>query len=270
MRLHDGWVLKGGTNIYCRIPGARQTKDLDLYRQYDPTSALEATDALISTMDNHRVGPYLFRVAKSRKTERAGTIDSKRLQVAVMHGLGGTNRFLAFSIDVSGDLEVTSNVESLTVTSSYNVNTPYLPGHFKVASYPIANQVADKVCAMFERHGDTPPGKASTRYHDLYDVALIASELPSSTVLNAGELQSALDSQRHIRGIYLPKHLCIPDATWETQYPIAAKKFGNDIRQEFFELDEALRVAGLLLDPILDESLDQPELNWDSTSLSWA
>lgn len=53
MRLNDGWVLKGGTNIYCRIPGARQTKDLDLFRQYAPTSALKAADSLIATMNKH-------------------------------------------------------------------------------------------------------------------------------------------------------------------------------------------------------------------------
>lgn len=33
MQHQNGWVLKGGSNIYCRVPGARQTKDLDLYRQ---------------------------------------------------------------------------------------------------------------------------------------------------------------------------------------------------------------------------------------------
>ena len=42
MRLNDGWVLKGGTNIYCRIPGARQTKDLDLFPAICPYLSLKS------------------------------------------------------------------------------------------------------------------------------------------------------------------------------------------------------------------------------------
>lgn len=34
MQEGEGWVLKGGTNVYCRIPGARQTKDLDIYHDF--------------------------------------------------------------------------------------------------------------------------------------------------------------------------------------------------------------------------------------------
>ncbi|WP_240492760.1 nucleotidyl transferase AbiEii/AbiGii toxin family protein [Corynebacterium sp. NML98-0116] len=270
MRLNDGWVLKGGTNIYCRIPGARQTKDLDLFRQYAPTSALKAADSLIATMNKHRVGPYTFQVEKSNgKAERIGTIDSKRLKVTVTYGLGSSNRFIEFSIDVSGDLEVTSEVESVTVASSYDVQTPYLPEHFQVTSYPIANQIADKVCAMYEIHGDTPPGKASTRYHDLYDIALLASELPPTTQLNAAELRDALNSQQQIRGVTLPTNLNIPDATWADRYPKAAKKFGNEIRKEFLILDEALRVAALLIDPILNNELHTLTTTWNSATLSW-
>lgn len=77
-------------------------------------------------------------------------------------------------------LEVTGVAETLTVPASYQVATEFLPPSFPVHSYPVASQLADKVCAMYERHGATPPGRASTRYHDLYGIALIASELPVS------------------------------------------------------------------------------------------
>lgn len=57
MRQDSGWVLKGGSNIYCRILGARHTRDLDLYRQVDPTFSADAADALVRDMATHTVGP---------------------------------------------------------------------------------------------------------------------------------------------------------------------------------------------------------------------
>lgn len=60
---------------------------------------------------------------------------------------------------------------------------------------------------MYERHGATPPGRASTRYHDLYDIALIASELPVSAV----GLSSALNTQCRVRSMTLPQRITVPD-----------------------------------------------------------
>ena len=63
----------------------------------------------------------------------------------------------------SGGLEVTGAAETLTVPASYQVATESLPPSSPVHSYPVASQLADKVRAMYERHGATPPGRASTR-----------------------------------------------------------------------------------------------------------
>ncbi|MGP5693370.1 nucleotidyl transferase AbiEii/AbiGii toxin family protein [Corynebacterium variabile] len=261
MQHQDGWVLKGGSNIYCRVPGARQTKDLDLYRQDDPTSSTGAAAALVAAMNGHRVGPYAFRVEHPDRTGAAGTVDSERIDVTVSYGV---NRFLSFGVDVSGDLEATGTVEPLTVPASYEVTTEFLPHTFQVYSYPVASQIADKVCAMYERHGETPPGRASTRYHDLYDVALMAREL----TLSAADLRAALNTQCQVRKMTLPERLVIPDDSWATQYSAKAKKFGSE-RWGLKELDEALRVAGLLVDPVLSGELDGLDQSWDCAVLLW-
>ena len=39
---HDGWVLKGGTNLLCRLTHPRSTLDLDLFRQGDHSPTLTA------------------------------------------------------------------------------------------------------------------------------------------------------------------------------------------------------------------------------------
>ncbi len=262
MRQQNGWVLKGGTNIYCRIPGARQTKDLNLYRRDDPTSSTGAAESLVSAMNGYKIGPYIFHVIHPRQSGGIGTVDSERIDVTVIHGIN--NRLVSFGVDVSGDLEVTGTVEPVTVATSYKVHTEFLPQRFKVYSYPVASQIADKICAMYERHGNTPPGRASTRYHDLYDVALMAREL----TVSAFDLRSALDTQCRVRNMSLPNHLTIPDESWKDQYPIKARNFGDE-QWGLTELDEALRVAGLLINPILNREFKESDRAWNCTALLW-
>lgn len=262
MGAHPGWVLKGGSNIYCRIPGARQTQDLDLYRQDEPVSSSDAAQDLIGSMDGHRVGPYTFRVQRSSKTSPAGMIDSERIDVLVVFGAGG--RFTGFKVDVSGDLQVNRAIEPITVPATYEVEADFLPRQFQVHSYPVANQVADKVCAMYERHGVTPPGKASTRYRDLYDIALIALEL----TVEAADLQQALATQCEIRQMTLPERITAPDEKWLTEYPAKARKFGGS-RTQLEDVDEALRIAALLIDPLLPVDTATALNTWDPHTLVW-
>lgn len=262
MQFQHGWVLKGGSNIYCRVPGARQTRDLDLYRQYDPTSSTGAADSLVTTMNGHKAGPYTFHVDRPERTGAEGTVDSERINVTVIHGVN--SRLLAFGVDVSGDLEVTGNVEPLAVSSSYEVDTAFLPHSFRIYSYPVASQIADKVCAMYERHGATPPGRASTRYHDLYDVALMAQELSVS----ATDLREALATQCRVRQMTLPERLTLPEDSWAAEYPEKAKNFGGH-HENLENLDEALRIAGLLVDPILSGDTETAACSWDCTVLRW-
>lgn len=51
----DGWVLKGGTNLFCRLHDARLTLDLDLFRQGDTASA-DTVETLRKVMDGRSVG----------------------------------------------------------------------------------------------------------------------------------------------------------------------------------------------------------------------
>lgn len=140
MNKQSGWVLKGGSNIYCRIPGARQTKDLDFYRQHEPTSSVGAAEALVAQMNGHREGPYTFRVFRSPRAAAQGTVDSQRIIVKVVHGVN--NQLIEFGVDVSGDLEVTGHEERLVVEKTYEVQTEFLPSRFQISSYPIASQIA--------------------------------------------------------------------------------------------------------------------------------
>lgn len=239
MAKNSGWVLKGGTNLYCLIPGARHTQDLDLYRQDSPTGHRDAAQTLITMMNHTEVGPYTFEVTNPRAETISGTIDNIQLSVIVRFG---TSEFSRFSIDVSGDLEVPLVAEPVLMNRSDSLDVPFVPPTFPVWSYPVENQLADKVCAMYEVHGSG----VSTRYRDLYDIGLIALELDVDTE----KLRAALQTQERIRTLTLPTHMVLPGKEWLTGY----KKFISTVhepRLELKELDNAMTVAGALMNPIL-------------------
>ncbi|PAY23565.1 hypothetical protein CEY15_08290 [Dietzia natronolimnaea] len=257
MDTDPAWVLKGGTNLYCLIPGARHTQDLDLYRQSSPTGHRAAADTLIAVMDRTTVGPYTFDVHNPRKETVSGTIENIQLTVVVRFG---TTEFSRFNIDVSGDLDAPTVIDPLPVTRTDPLEVPFARRHFTVLSYPIENQVADKTCAMYEIHG----ARRSTRYRDLYDIALIALELE----VDAEMLRTALGQQVRIRAVTLPPHLILPSDEWPDGY----SKFVSTLHQprpELLRVDNALNTAGTLLDPLLSPDNPVTASLWSPETHQW-
>ena len=262
MQADAGWVLKGGTNVYCRIPVARQTKDLDLYRHVDPTSALSAAEFLVEVMNGHQAGPYTFDLERTFRKTMAGPVENERVTVAVLRGAG--NEFAEFNIDVSGDLEVSGSVDEVTVKASFDLVTDFFPNAFQVTSYPVENQIADKVAAMYDRYGETPPGKASTRYHDFFDIALMASKLSVA----ADSLRRALEQQCKLRGVDLPNQMREPEPGRGYAYERKATKLGWG-SEELCAFEGALAIASRLLDPLLAKAPSVHGATWDPVTSSW-
>lgn len=262
MEVGEGWVLKGGTNIYCRILGARQTMDLDLYRHADPTSARSAAELLVELMDGEKAGPYTFVLGITQRKTMAGPVENERVMVNVIHGVG--NQFSGFNIDVSGDLQVSGAVEEVTVHSSFDLSTEFQPHSFRVFSYPMENQIADKVAALYVRYGESPPGRASTRYHDFYDVALIAS----NHVVSADGLRRALEQQSKLREMTLPQVLAEPEPGWGQRYEEKAKRLSWG-ESQLCDFATALEISGRLLDPVLAGDPRVRGAFWDPSNSAW-
>jgi hypothetical protein len=109
----------------------------------------------------------------------------------------------------------------------------------------IAPQLADKVCAMFERHG--ADGLTSSRPGDLGDIAMIAEQVDG---IDGDRLLAALrleESRRIAAGSLvgpLPNHLRLrpgQETDWRRRWTRAAP----------ITFEDALEVAGRLLDPAL-------------------
>jgi hypothetical protein len=111
-------------------------------------------------------------------------------------------------------------------------------------AYPLVDHVADKVCAVFERHGATEA--PTTRCKDLVDLVAIA--LAAS--VQAESQMTALRSEAERRALRLPDRFAVPDRElWERGYAAEAERSLLPLART---LDEALAVVRPFLDPLLD------------------
>src|SRR5262249_30081415 len=122
-------------------------------------------------------------------------------------------------------------------------------------------QIADKVCAIFEDHS----GQFSLRARDLADLGLIADQVRG---LEGGELIDALRAEEERRlprtlTKGLPPRFELPEdqqAKWEANFTRATR--GAPIR-----FAEALARAAALIDPLLDESAR--DRRWDPETVTY-
>ncbi len=110
-------------------------------------------------------------------------------------------------------------------------------------AYPLVDHIADKVAAIFERHGEL--GRPSTRYKDLVDLVAVVT----GASVAARSQMTALRSEIARRGITLPDEFRVPDRElWERGYAAEANRSVLPIAGT---LDEALAVVRPFLNPLL-------------------
>lgn len=233
----DGWVLKGGTNLFCRLRDARSTLDLDLFRDGDTTATVTAT-ALREAMEGRTVGRYTFRLGNAN----AGVgdeIDVSRLKVTV---LDGTTEVESFNIDLSTDIVLNAEPDLATVSRGDDAVVPGYPSTITVRLYPVENQIADKVCAMYSSFGSGP----STRFRDLYDLAMIADQITFDPVV----LAQALRTLEAIRRMALPDRIIEPAPGWSEAYEKQMRKTSG-ARPPFTAYESAIALVRTSVEPSL-------------------
>jgi len=99
----------------------------------------------------------------------------------------GTTLYCPFPIDLSTELPFVAQVEHRRLRPVLEV--PGVDPLPEFTMYPLPDQVADKVCAMYERHG--PTATHSSRFRDLVDLVLIVSNFE----LDAAQTVTALATQ---------------------------------------------------------------------------
>jgi Nucleotidyl transferase AbiEii toxin, Type IV TA system len=253
-----GWMLKGGQSLLMRYPGrARLSRDADLFFTDTDTidEALEALDrALARDLDD------FFRFERSA-TETDGANAQVKINIWI-----GTSAKTALSVDLVVCRTPTGVPTAQPMRPEIPIDWPDTWPELQL--YPLCDHIADKICAMYERHlRDGRDPVPSTRYRDLGDLLLISQ---SSEVIGA-EVQAALRSEvprRRALGrieLTLPPQFEVPDrASWTAGYLKAAKEITG--LQGCGTLELATAAAEVFISPLL--SPDDPGV-WDPAQGSW-
>lgn len=226
---HDSWVLKGGTNLLCRLTHPRSTLDLDLFRRGDHSPTFSA-GVLHERMDGHTAGRYTFRVGDPTLGD-GEDIEVARVKVAVFDG---TTAVESFNIDLSGDIVLNAEPDQVEVPRGDFAVLPGYPATIPARLYPVENQMADKLCALYTSYGSGP----STRYRDLYDLAMIVDQLPFDRVT----LTAAIGVQQRVRRMAVPATLGEPAPGWAAAYDKQLRRTPG-ARPPFTSYDAAMAVV---------------------------
>jgi len=251
------WVLKGGTGLIVRIPGARHSDDIDLLYAEQEALLEDAVADLRRLAERPPEGDFLrFEIAEP-VIGGGQDVGHVVAQLKVISYLG-TAEYGRFPLDLSLNQRVAEPVELIQPRSVIE-----LPGDKPLPEfvlYPLAEQVADKVCAMYGSYGANRD-RPSTRYRDLVDLAIIIT--PQE--LDAARTTAALRDEAKRRTLELPMRLSVPGADWEAGYGRVA--VGTLLPSELQAVGPALAaVSGCLL-PLLVGSLGAG--TWNPLRMSW-
>lgn len=255
----DGWLLKGGQALLVRYPDARHSRDIDLCGPSTTTSLDEAVDALTRAVALDLEDHLRFTVrSREDRTDGQGT---SRVKFDLQ--LGGRTLPIAISVDIVTDRFPLGQPTRKQFEPAVPLDWP--TGYPVIVLYPVVDHVADKVCAMYEKHG-AEHTTASTRYRDLVDLLLIAHR----ERLDGRQLHLTLRTdvaRRVARGtvLELPVTFTIPGPDWASGYRSAAAKVTG--LAHYRTIDQASPLAHTLLDPLLGAG-DPPE-QWNPQQLRW-
>ena len=124
-----------------------------------------------------------------------------------------------FPIDLARELHLVAAPERIRPQPV--VEVPGLPPLPELVVYPLTDQVADKVCAMFELYGESQ--SPSSRYRDLLDLALVVSMCE----LDGRQLSLAVASETRRRKVTMPTAMQSPGPNWPAGYAAIARLAGS-------------------------------------------
>ena len=233
----EAWVLKGAAALLARLGGsARHTLDVDLYR---PAGRLEDAEAALRAAASLDLGDFFRFTLEPGRRIADGRVT---LRVPVTAYLGVTE-FARFHVDLVADIAMTGEPDD--VASLVPIQLPGIePVHYR--AYPVADHIADKVCALVEIHPRVGrPAQVSTRYRDLADLVVIAR----TQSVDGSAQQNALASESSRRGIELPTTFSAPNAAgWRAGYARVVRDVPGLAERD---LDAASATVKRFLDPIL-------------------
>jgi hypothetical protein len=257
----ERWVVKGGVALLLRLDPNRTSNDIDLAYVPQAGEHAVALKALVEAAA-HDLGDFFeFEIGR----DQAEQVDpdhplQRALSVPVLARIGATT-FAEFSIDLAlpreDDVEVEWIQPEATLTGQPEVDQTE-----PVAVLALPAQIADKLCALHERHRD---GHYSSRARDLADLAMIAQQKDSEGSRLISHVRRE-EARRRKAGTLiepLPTTLQLAEeqiADWSLRW----KKATRDAPITF---EEARAVAAAFLNPVLDGAADG--MRWKAATQTW-
>lgn len=268
-RVFDGpdtgrWILKGAGALLARLPDARHSRDLDLAydaarRDARPRQApaasregflAEAVAGLSAAADRDLGDHFRFEITRTSPLQERAL--GRRVDVVAYLGA----RYAAFHVDVVVGTAMTGLPEQFPPLIPLSIEGLVRP-HYQL--FPLADHVADKVCAILEVHRRAGRPQPSTRVKDLVDLTLIAS----TQTMDGAALQTAITVGAAHRRLTLPDRFTVPNLdVWRTGYPAKAHEAPGATPG----FDDAVALAARFLDPILS---GHPVATWDPRRTTW-
>lgn len=246
-----GWFLKGGLALQFRLDPSRSTLDIDIGLLAGlETAAAEAALRRAATLD---LGDrFAFEVGQPRQSR-----DDHALTVPITAYIGA-QRFDQFRVDLAPPRGETPT-ESAEFTF-VPLGIPELDEHPPIPVIALEQQIAEKVCAIFERRGDAH----SSRARDLADIAAIALQvngIDGTAVVDALRQEAGRRAETLVDG--LPTAFGLDPRQAEEW----RRRWSTLIRQPPIDFDQALRTSEQFLGPVLDGQAKQKR--WSAVSGYW-
>jgi hypothetical protein len=245
------WLLKGGTGMLARVPSARTTLDIDLYRDgFTLVQALADLRRLVDIdLGDHFRFEYAGHMHAIGGEEQPYT---EGYQVAFDVSIGARRKG-SIHVDLAVGAGLTADV--VTVEPASALELPRLANH-AYRLYPVVDQIADKVCATMQTYNDRP----SSREKDLVDLVVLAV----TQDVDGASLRIAIATEARRRRLDPFEHFAVPD-TWGQRYAALAKPV--PYCADYATVDLARDLVTRFIDPALEGSADGR--TWSHETLTW-
>lgn len=253
----DGWIVKGGHALLMRYAAAaRLSQDIDIQHATADGIDEAVTDLLAAAA--HDLDDYLTFTPTRTSRHEHGTAGAK--QVFRVHM--GTHEVGVLKVDVVTGHPLSTAPDVRRVTPLIELAWP--DDWPEASIYPITHHLAEKICAMYERHQKSP----SSRYRDLADILLISQH----ETIDGRYAQLALRTEARRRrlnnnagvDLVLPPAFRSPGPAWPERYPAAARQVPGLAGCATWE--QAAAAADAFLTPLL---APHPPGHWSAVQAAW-
>ena len=245
------WMLKGGTGVLARVPSARATNDVDLFRSgYTLAEALEALKRLAKVDLKDHFQFEFVSYADIIGGSGQPNLEGYKVRFDVYVGAQKRGRL---NVDLSTGAGVTAEVNYIEPANGLDL--PRLTS-YRYRVYPVVDQIADKVCATVMLYSGSP----STRERDLVDLVVFAT---TQDILGA-DLRIAIETEMGRRQLVPIDQFTIPEG-WGVFYA----RMARDVPycSAFRKITEARALVSAFIDPAIRGEVD--EHVWRSEHQRW-